>query len=128
MIDNVLSPNASTAMPNPKVDVQGPVIQGSGLLGGEAPFVSSLASTATSALSTAVPTAVGPGQALSSTFAVGDIGKGAKATSSSVSAGVTAGGAAASASATAKGGAVRGSVDGRVGGAMGLVGLLLGVL
>ena len=123
MIDNVLSPNASTASPNPKADVQGPVIGGSALPGGQAPFVTSSATM--SALSTAVPSAVGPGQALTSTFAVEDIGKGAGQTTSSS---LSASGAAASASATAKGGAVRGSGDGRVGGAMGLAGLLLGVL
>ena len=131
VIDNVLSPNATGAVPNPSAKSQAPVIQGSALSGGALPFTQYLPGSAASTASSAMPT---DGSA-SSTFGVSQIG--ASATTNAVSSGMgvsatstTSGTAATSSSPTAKGktGSAARSSGGTTGGFIGFLGLMFGLL
>ena len=75
VIDNLLSPNATAASPDPSLRTQAPVIQGSRLSGNEVPFTEHLPSSVTSAMNSAIPTGTAK-----STFDVGDIGAAASTT------------------------------------------------
>ena len=81
VIDNLLSPNATAAIPNPSAQTQAPVIQGSALSGDALPFTQYLPGSAASTASSAMPT---DGTA-SKTFDVSQIG--ASATTNAASSG-----------------------------------------